>query len=398
MKEEKSLKTLEIAGSGNSRPGYDKFLYDIGAYLSQSKHPKNDRNIKKPLVAPLELRLTSRGADPRHDNRTLGKQTMPPRIEFHTIESAQSLNLSPLTIYTRYRGLSALRDRDHARLLRHELESALVEGGICASLENDSLEAVCAITPLEWDTAHFGLPMAKLVLSATTSCPQQQVVALLRATLTAAHEKSPLRHVSIELDIDDYVCLNSLLSIGCEVLDIKRHFRWTSLKHVQPPKFLSSVREYHPSDKNQVMDLIDSTLFASRFSRDGMLAPERSSALYSLWLEKLLNQTCTSSIALVYEKERKIKACGVISTVDLSAAGVPIQFMDNGLYLSSKSGVGGYFPIIYAMAKRALSQYDVVQTCVSLNNHAAIRVLEKMNAGTEATRYALRLDLDRRPI
>src|SRR5690606_30666922 len=123
---------------------------------------------------------------------------------------------------------------------------------------------------------------------------------------------------SCEVDIDDYSCLNALLGLGAEVMDIKREYRWTSLKGIRAPKFLSLVREYHPSDKAQCIQLLAETNFESRFSRDTLLNPSKTKELYQLWLEKLLDSDNSDRIALVVEKNGQVQACGTIEQQDLS--------------------------------------------------------------------------------
>ncbi|WP_111657759.1 hypothetical protein [Isoalcanivorax indicus] len=317
-------------------------------------------------------------------------------VAFLDSEGVRHLGLARLTLLSRYRGLALLCPQDHEQLFRHELAAALEAGGVCATLgAGQELAAVCAVMPLAWDSAHFGMPMANLLVAAAPDCTRERLSALLNAALSRAAAMQPLRHVSVELDIDDYNGLNALLAMGCEVVDIKRYFRWSSLKGVRKPKFLSRVRAYAPTDHARVMQLLEAARFESRFSRDALLREQDVRTLYTCWFEQLLARADDDVMALVFEKAGRVQACGVIAERDLRPAGVPVQFMDQGLYVSGPQGVGGYYPVIYALAERALARYDTVQTCVSLNNYPAVRVLERMSAGTPATRYALRMTWDR---
>lgn len=314
--------------------------------------------------------------------------------EFHKIDRIADLDLDALIIHNRYRGHPQLSNIDHQRLFRHELVSAVEVGGVCSTISNKhGVAAACAIKPLSWDSQHFGLSMAKLRLAAAPGCPTNALSNLLSDTFGVAKQKATGLHISCEIDIDDYLCLNTLLGLGAEILDIKREYRWTSLKGIKAPKFLSQVREYHSQDKPQSMQLIALNNFESRFSRDILLAEAKTSKLYQIWLEKLLDGNESNRIALVMEKNGRVQACGAIEQQNLSYAGVDVQTVSNGIYISSPEATGSYYPIIYSLAERALARFDTVQTCVSLNNRSASRVLERMNAGAESTRYALRLHL-----
>lgn len=314
------------------------------------------------------------------------------RNELHAPEEIFNLDLDALTIHTCYRGHPDLSQADHQRLFRHELVSALRSGGVCTSVTcRNRTVAACAIRPLDWDTAHFGLPMARLTLAASPFCPAASLPGLLRDTISALRRKMPVRHISCEVDIDDYPCLNALLDLGANVLDVKREYRWTSFRGITPPKFLSRVRDYDVADRHEVMGLMEGARFEGRFSRDPLLSPSKTLELYRIWLEKLLDGNEADRIALVIERNGRVQGCGTIERQDLRYAGVNLQLMSGGIYVSSPTATGGYYPMIYSLVKKASALCRTSQTCVSLNNHAATRVLEKMNLGTTSTRYALRL-------
>lgn len=315
-------------------------------------------------------------------------------IDFLDLEHIHQLRLEQLTIHTRFRGHPEFDPVDHQSLFRHDLLCAVESGGSCASLSHRSeLLAVCAVQPLDWDSRHFGLPMARLTLAASPACPPDRLPILARETINGTRGTSETLHLSVEIDIDDYPCVNALLSLGANILDIKREYRWTSLRDFNPPKFLSLIREYQPEDKRDVLQVLDAAHFESRFSRDPLLDPCKVRDLYRIWLEKLLDGDTQQRIALVMERNGRIQACGAIEKADLSTAGVNVQIMNGGIYVASARAVGGYYPMIYSLVKRASSSCATSQTCVSLNNHAATRVLERMNLGTPSTRYAMRLSL-----
>lgn len=235
--------------------------------------------------------------------------------------------------------------------------------------------------------------MAKLTLAAAPTHPQATLQSLLKEAFSTIKQEPKSLHISCEVDIDDYHCLNALIGFGAEILDIKREYRWTSLKGIQAPKFLSRVRDYQPEDKESVIQLLEQSHFESRFSRDQLLDQRKTKKLYEIWLEKLLDGKEKDRIALVMERNSQVQACGTIEKQDLSYAGVNVQLMSGGLYVSCAEAIGSYYPIIYSLTNRASTFCDSSQTCVSLNNHAAVKVLEKMNLGTASTRYALRIQL-----
>lgn len=294
-----------------------------------------------------------------------------------------------------YRGLKALDDSQHRMILAAKLRAALEAGGVCHGLgtEAGDVVSVCAVSPLEWDSSHFGLPMARLFVASSPGIESASIRSLAETALAEAADSFSLRHVSASIDIDDYECANALLASGFEILDIKRSFFWSRLDGVPTPKFLSRVSEYGRAEREEVLSLLDDISFDTRFSRDPRLPQDKVVAMYRLWLKQLLDQAEKGQgcIALVFRKAGRIRACGVIGETDLAAYGVPVTFMDKGLYASSREGIGGYFPVIYQLARLSLARGMVARTMVSLNNHGAVRVLEAMRSGSASTCYEMRL-------
>ena len=314
------------------------------------------------------------------------------RTRLHGPDEISGLDLSELVIHSNYRGHPQLDHQDHEALFRHELLSAVEAGGVCASLTvENTTSAACSLKPLAWDSGHFNMPMAKLSLAASSGCAPDLLLDLLRIVLFASPRAKHSLHVSCEIDIDNYTSVNALLEYGAKIFDIKREFRCISLAQVRAPKLLSRVRAYRPDDKAAVLRLMDGSGFETRFSRDPVLDPGKTADMYRTWLEKLLDGSEDDRIALIMERNGQVHACGAIERQDLGFAGVALQLMTGGIYISSPSGIGGYYPILYALIDEAAKRNMTSQTCVSLNNHSATRVLEKMNVGTASIRYSMRL-------
>lgn len=306
-------------------------------------------------------------------------------------QHVDSLSFEKLNIYTRYRGHPEFNALDHIQLLQNDLRTAIGSGGKCfAILEGQTVQAICAVTPLTWDSQHFGMPMAKLHIATSPLCPSVAIRKLTEKTINATTHSEPT-HISAEVDIDDYLCLNTLLSIGGEILDIKREYRARTIQNTIAPKFLSKVRPYCNDDRQAILQIMETANFASRFSRDPLIPANKSKKMYQEWIGKILDRSQEERIALVIEKAGVIQACGTIEELDLRKIGVNVKLMSGGIYVSGTNAIGYYYPIIYKLIDEALKRTTSAQTCVSLNNHSAVRVLEKMNFGTPSTRYAIRI-------
>lgn len=301
--------------------------------------------------------------------------------------------LAPLCTYPRFRAHQVFSRHDHEHILRHELLQALAGGGEGFGLFEDGAPlAICLLSRLAWDSAHFGIPMGRIQVCAGAGVASATVAGLLRHALGQATGVSEVLHWSADVDIDDYACLNGLLAVGAEVLDLKRSYAATRRPFPRDMvRGLRGVRPFCSDDHAAVADLFRSATFESRFTRDRLLPAEKVRKMYEVWLEKLLGCHDTTAMVLVMERAGEVVACGAIDEFDLSPSGVRQKMMMGGLYACNRRGVGAYLPVMHELTVRSLERHGAGETTVSLNNEAASRVLDSLRVYRVVTRYALRL-------
>ncbi|MEY1661991.1 hypothetical protein [Isoalcanivorax beigongshangi] len=252
------------------------------------------------------------------------------------------------------------------------------------------LQALCALVPLAWDSAHFGQPMARLQLLRSTGVAETDCARLVDCAL--ATESG---HLSAEVDVADYLSFNLLARRGFELLDTRRTYCAYAPRKPQLGRRRQGIRPYRTADRAAVLEIVADTRFPSRFYRDDGLAPARVAAMYHQWFARLLDDHGRSSDAVVYEREGQVLACGAIGERDFSAAGVPLRARTGSLYAGLPSATGAYLPVLEMLISRALETYDFAETTVALQNTAACRALESFTAVyATATSYSLR----RRPL
>lgn len=319
-------------------------------------------------------------------------------LRINALNSADivAADFSGLQLFSRFRRHPGFSTEDQLTIFRHELLEALDQEGACEALFlEDRIVAVLAVRPLRWDSDHFGLPMARMQIAAADTTPVSAIAELVSRSAAQFRKNSAVRHYSLEVDIDDYCCLNGALGAGFQVMDLKRTYCARKLRDdIDFIRLSSRVRPFREEDRDAVRALVAQVDFVSRFSRDNTLDGERARVLYQRWFESLLKEADSSVIALVFQRAGKVAACGVIEETDLSRYGVQKRFFSGGLYASGSSGAGGYIPVMHALTTEAARRHGIVDTTVSLNNTAPCRVLESFRSysGT-VTRYALRLYL-----
>lgn len=328
---------------------------------------------------------------------TTALRDVPAKSSFAIFEVADvsNLDLSLLEIYSCYQTMQFCHAEVKEALFRQELVEAVEAGGFCMAITISSeVVAVCAIKPLHWDSAHFGIGMAQLLLAASSrSCLRDALSQMLMLSVNKAKRSLGICHVSIEMSIDHYHCINPVLALGFEIMNVKRYYNASDVGRIKKPRFLSLVRDYQESDRDVVMNLIEPVEIESRFTRDGILSAVKVREMYRIWLSRSLEQRGSGSIALVFERHGSVEACGVISRKSFPYLEKPVEFMDKGLYVSNRKGVGGFSPVLYELMSRSVERYGAVQTCTSLNNGAAAKIIEGLNSRLSVSAYCLRLYL-----
>lgn len=298
---------------------------------------------------------------------------------------------SSIRFFSRYRGypgfsisdFNALRLNALNRILTSDVVKKCFQDGACVSLVGVSLS--------EWETAHFGMPMARIEVMCSAEADVGSVSRTLSSALDEHRRSTGCRHYSAEIDLDDYPSMNACFSGGFEVLDFKRTY-FTSRVSCEPKykRFSSLVEHYNLLYRDEVLKLIGDTSFSTRFTRDKYLGKENSKQVYMRWFERLIDDFPEKSNVLIYKRDKRVVACGAIGEKDLSSEGVPRRIRTGSVYASRREGVGVYAAILRQLTEEAIESHGLVDTTVSLNSGVATRVVEGIRPNHSVAHCCLR--------
>jgi hypothetical protein len=266
-------------------------------------------------------------------------------------------------------------------------------GFVC--MQNRKIMAIIAVVDLPWETDFFGTRMGRLHVFCSPGMEADTLLLLTSRVIKSACEDHGFCHLSVDIDIDDYGVLNCLIKNGFEVMDLKRTYFTNILESGSVvKKGMSFVRSYKPDDLSSVEAILNETCFETRFTRDKFLEKDRANKMYREWFHRIIDEAGKSSNVVVFERHGRVVACGGIGEFDFGKYGLNKKLRTGSIYACSSLGVGAYGPVLYRLTEDALLTHGLVETTVSLNNYAAIRVVEGVRPNRSVTTYCLRKHCD----
>lgn len=267
--------------------------------------------------------------------------------------------------------------------------SAISGAGI--GLSGGGLEAFGFMSPLPWDSEHFGRKMMRLHCFCPGKAEPGGVSEMIARILGKEGSYRAFEHVYCELGIDQNLILDALLGFGFRIMDIKKTFiAKKGLRFSINKNYGFTARDYRPDDYEDVMQIFSSRNFSSRYGRDDFFPKEKVQDVYRIWAQKIISAPEQSRFFKVVERDGVVVSAGGIERIDFVSAGVNAAMLGRGVFASLPAGTGSYMAVLRALIESGWeSGYSLLETKVSLSNLSANRVLEKMGATSAMSTYAL---------
>lgn len=194
------------------------------------------------------------------------------------------IDADPFKPYRQYR---LLPRRVQSEVARAEAARLLAMPDHLGIVHGVDAEAVVVLQrPLAWDTAFFGVSMAKVdqVLRGSEAAPEAMTEAI-GAALDRCRRHG-VRHVAARVDVADLALVGALEAYGFRLMDGIA----TYISHPKRPaprrvKDVGLVRAFVPDDTAQVLEITREAYrgYRGRFQLDPHLPRERTDALYVEW-------------------------------------------------------------------------------------------------------------------
>jgi hypothetical protein len=307
--------------------------------------------------------------------------------------SARSLNPEDTPLLERLIAEYAFKSYRHYRLLPRPRQAAVLQAEVDRLLSTPQAvatvagggerTAVALGRPLAWDTAFFGVPMARLdyVLRGREDDSSTHTAAV--AAFLARCRHAGIRHVSARVDVADHVGATVLEEQGFRLMDTLV----TYISHPKRPeprriKPVGTIRRYVPADRDQILEITHEAYrgFRGRFQLDSHLPRDRSDALYVEWARQCCDSRMADRVYVADDGRGGLHGWASVRLVEPLSSIAGVQIFGGSLGAVRLDRPGAYAALIGTAARENHATGALTEAQTQSHNFAMIRVLEAVGA------------------
>ena len=288
----------------------------------------------------------------------------------------------PFNPYRNYRLLSRRRQ---AAVLRAEIDRAMESAGDRLATVTGTGEgivtAICRSLP--WDTAFFGIGMARL--DYLLRGPGGNRAMLADAVLAALEQcrARGIQHVAARLDVADTDAIAVLEDHGFRLMDALSTYLYHPNRPPPPPvKAVSRIRTFEPEDADQILEITREAYseFRGRFHLDPHIPSDRAEAMYSEWARKCCTGERADRLFVAEDSTGRLNGWASVRLVEPASSVGGVRIFLGGLGACRPDRPGAYGALIRAAAAENHAAGAATEAQTQNFNFRTIRVYESVGA------------------
>jgi len=295
----------------------------------------------------------------------------------------------PFKPYRNYRVLS--RQKQNA-VMNAELRSALETPGAFGLVHPDAgVPAAAVVRPVAWDSAFFGVPMARLFLLRGDAFDATVVRALLDESLRQCRDRG-IRHVSARIDVADAETIQALEASGFRMMDALATYIYPIKRPPpEPMKEMGVLRLYEPRDREQILEITRDAYrgFRGRYHLDPHLPRARSDELYVEWARKSCDGEWADVVLVTENGKGDVHGWASYRQIEPVSTVGGTAIRGGGLGACRRDKPGAYAGLLRAATERIHGDGAVTEMQTQIFNFATIRLYESVNTQFVRADYTL---------
>jgi hypothetical protein len=242
--------------------------------------------------------------------------------------------------------------------------------------------AICRLLP--WDSAFFGIRMARLDYVLRSSTDDYDSIADAVAAAIEWCRGRHVRHIAIRLDVADTSAIAAVENHGFRLMDALVTYVYHP-KRPPPPrvKEVGTLRLFEPGDTDQIVEITREAYsgFRGRFHPDPHLPTERSDELYVEWARQCCAGRMADRIFVSADASgRRLHGWASVRLVEPVSSVGGVRIFAGSLGACRRDHPGAYAGLIRAAAAENHAQGAVTEAQTQNYNFPTVRVYEAVGA------------------
>ena len=294
----------------------------------------------------------------------------------------------PFKPYRHYRWLPRRRQ---AAVMKAEVDRVLAGPGRMGAVAGEGDAAVVALVqPLPWDTAFFGVPMARLAALLRGDATGDTTLAAAVGAALDQCRAAGVTHVAAKVDVADTSAVAVLEAHRFRLMDALV----TYISHPRRPlpnlvKPVGIVRMFEPRDEDQVLDITRQAYagFRGRFHLDPHLPPARAAAFYEEWARRCLDGHMADRVYVADAGDGRLHGWASVKRMEPASTVGGAVIIAGSLGATRPDHPGAYAALIATAARDNHAAGALTEAHTQNFNFPMIRVLEAVGATYARAEY-----------
>lgn len=255
------------------------------------------------------------------------------------------------------------------------------ENRLLVGVNRNTVRGMLCVIPLAWDTHHFGMKMAKLLVLKRDAAGRRQAFdadQLLDSGIDLC-QRQKIAHLTCRIDIDDIATAHALEERDFHLMDtiVTYLFRSTPEYALPSLRRLHSVRECRESDLAELREIAKKAFTKDRFHLDASFAPDKADALYAKWIRSFWIRKRGSKILVACDASGRPRGFLAYQLNSALRECAGIKAIGRGLAAVQPGAKGAYVALVMDTVRDAMGSYDFAEFDTQLTNREVIRIYNK---------------------
>ena len=315
------------------------------------------------------------------------------RIEYLKEKELNKINSLLLDYkFNNYRNYRIFNNEQRLKSLFGEISDSLKEDAyIVVARNKDEIIGLISLTKLFWDTAHFGLKMAKIGYLIAKGSYYDSITTKneLLSFILRLCKKEEIKHLSCKADTSDYSTAHCLEEKGFKLMDTTVTYIYTQKHSIPDLKNLYHIRKFKKNDLSSLIIIAKENFWINRFYIDPHIPKNRTAQLYIEWVKNCCKGELADEV-LIAEKKGKVVGFFTYKLDERLKRFMGVKCAGRGIAAVSPEAKGAYVSLLKAAIERGelITKLDLGEFETQVWNYPVIKIFQRFGMNYVNSKHA----------